>query len=160
MVMAAHARMPSNGFNYFRRVGVNRTDRPHLFFGDHERPRNELPHVGPSLTGTAFALLEPRKGAVTVESDREVLQKLLEGIPVGISVGDAYVGEVNEQGIPHGQGNMKYADGRNFTGGFQHGRFHGDGCILVYSNGTRYEGGFREGVRHGKVPCTQLSLSG
>ena len=52
-------------------------------------------------------------------------------IPLHIRYGDGsrYIGE-QLQGEPHGEGILTYANGRYYTGGFQHARFHGKGVLF------------------------------
>ena len=147
--MAANSRLPEHGYNYFARMAVARTDRPHFFFGDFQQPRSELPEVGPKIANSVLAMLSPAAGAVTVDSDRLVLAKLVAAFPVPLSQPESYDGATNSKGLPHGQGKKVYEDGRVYEGAWADGEYHGEGSLL-YANGTLYRGGFRKGKRNGK----------
>lgn len=49
-------------------------------------------------------------------------------------------------GVPHGFGTMKFANGNTYTGGFHMGKFHGQGS-LHFTAGNRFEGTWRYGEK-------------
>lgn len=64
-----------------------------------------------------------------------------------------YEGEVNESGLPHGQGVMTWSSkwhSRRIEGEFRDGKAHGQGVYTGGQAGDRYEGEFREGYFHGQ----------
>ena len=60
-----------------------------------------------------------------------------------------YKGEIcNDDGLPHGFGDMIYLDGRKYIGSWKLGRWHGKGKA-VFENGDVYEGNYDNDQRHG-----------
>jgi len=85
-----------------------------------------------------------------------------------------YIGEVNSQGQPHGNGKVEFIDGSRYTGQFKLGKRDGEGVYyypvtskcqsyegsyandkpegygaISYRNGDRFEGSFKDGKKHG-----------
>ncbi len=60
-----------------------------------------------------------------------------------------YVGQVNEQSLPHGRGKMNFANGDYYEGDFVNGKRTGKGT-LKFANGNIYEGDFVNDMPHGK----------
>lgn len=147
--LAANSKMPAHGYNYFERVSLARADRPHFFFGDWQKSHRELPEVGPKIANSVLTILSPAAGAVTVESDRQVLANLVAAFPVPLPQRESYDGATNSDGLPHGHGKKIYEDNRVYEGGWVDGEYNGEGSLL-YANGTIYTGGFRNGKRHGQ----------
>ena len=61
----------------------------------------------------------------------------------------SYEGEVDDKGLPHGEGVATHPDGRSFTGHWQHGKWHGEGT-LIYADGSTYDGEWLDGKWHGQ----------
>ncbi|MBO7067919.1 MAG: protein kinase [Bacteroidaceae bacterium] len=70
----------------------------------------------------------------------EVSNKSLR-IPLGQCT---YTGEVDSLGVPHGEGEARFTDGRTYKGTFVHGVAEGEKSLFVYENGDTYEGSFRK----------------
>lgn len=51
-------------------------------------------------------------------------------------------------GLKHGQGMFKWANGTTYTGNFTHGNIEGQG-VQTMANGDRYEGEFKKSRRWG-----------
>jgi len=62
--------------------------------------------------------------------------------------GDIFEGTFNKQGLKHGVGRLKFADGTYFEGFFKDGLFNGFGTLTL-SDGTKYEGQFENGKYNG-----------
>jgi prepilin-type processing-associated H-X9-DG protein len=50
----------------------------------------------------------------------------------------------------HGNGNITYADGTYYSGGFKNGKMDGNGK-RYYENGDKYTGDWKEDMRHGSA---------
>lgn len=144
--------MPLNdglSFKYFERIGNHRRDRPHLFCTCHMfRDENKYYLITlPRLSKSVLKMLNPldeNNSKLTVESDRDNIHRIMQvaGFDETLltdPVHDVYEGELNDKGLPHGQGMIKYANGDEFTGGFNDGKRHGHG-VLYYANGNTYDG--------------------
>ena len=53
--------------------------------------------------------------------------------------GDVFEGTFNKNGLKHGIGRLRFADGSTYEGSFKDGFFHGLGT-LVLTDRTKYEG--------------------
>ena len=62
---------------------------------------------------------------------------------------DVYEGAKNEDGQPHGQGTMEYANGNKYVGEWSRGKMSGKG-IMKYANGDIYDGNCRDGKKYGE----------
>lgn len=60
-----------------------------------------------------------------------------------------YVGQVDDNGKPHGYGRKKFKDGRNYVGEFLNGNIQGKGTIQ-YANEDVYTGDFVDNKKHGE----------
>lgn len=60
-----------------------------------------------------------------------------------------YVGQVDDDGKPHGYGRKRYKDGRYYTGEFLNDKKEGKGTIQ-YKNGDVYTGDFIDDNKHGE----------
>lgn len=69
-------------------------------------------------------------------------------IPFG-AYGDKYLGEVNKDGLPHGQGESFSSHGGGYVGHWKNGVYHGYG-IKTWHNGDVYNGNWKLGNRHGQ----------
>jgi hypothetical protein len=58
--------------------------------------------------------------------------------------GDVYRGEF-KAGRKHGQGEIRYSNGRRYVGSFKKGRKHGMGTYTL-ADGSHYEGFFEKGT--------------
>ena len=56
-------------------------------------------------------------------------------------IGDVFEGTFNKNGLKHGVGRLRFADGSTYEGFFKDGFFHGLGT-LVLTDKTKYEGIF------------------
>ena len=70
----------------------------------------------------------------------EVSEKSL-SIPLGQCI---YTGEVDSLGVPHGEGEAQFADGRSYKGTFVHGVVEGAKSVFKYENGDTFEGSFKK----------------
>lgn len=82
------------------------------------------------------------KEAIILHENTEkpaVVTKKIIDIPQGNCT---YTGEVNEQGIPNGNGQAWFSDGRYYKGSFVNGNMHGDNAYFSYKEGDVFEGSF------------------
>ena len=151
MFLGSNCPLTEDGLKYFEQLGVTtRNDRPHLLFGDHQIPRTELPEVAPRLSNKTLGHFHPVEGAVTNVEDLVKIKALTDLFDVDNRTTDTYEGETDEEGKPHGQGKMLYANGAVYEGKWSHGDWKGYGSYL-FPNGTLYKGGWKsKNVRHGK----------
>ncbi|MDA3957381.1 hypothetical protein [Oceanispirochaeta sp.] len=63
-----------------------------------------------------------------------------------------YLGSVNPENRPEGQGEFWSKDGSRYSGGFFNGEMEGKGNLL-HKNGSSYTGEFQKGLPHGKGEC-------
>jgi hypothetical protein len=61
----------------------------------------------------------------------------------------SYIGDINSQGIPNGQGDGTFSDGTNYVGSWVNGKITGKGK-MIFPNGTIYEGDFLNGHPNGQ----------
>ena len=66
---------------------------------------------------------------------------------------DIYVGEVNNNGEPQGQGKMTYGNGDVYEGAWNDGKKHGQGK-MIYEDGNVYDGMWKDGKPNGKGKMT------
>ena len=59
-----------------------------------------------------------------------------------------YTGPVDQQGLPHGKGLAKFAQGDTYDGYFDHGTFDGQCTYLNYREGDRFVGTYRDNARY------------
>ena len=91
-----------------------------------------LMKVSPSDDKKHFLLMEDRKWVTDKYGDQ-----------------GQYKGEIcNDDGLPHGFGDMIYLDGRKYIGSWKLGMWHGKGKA-VFENGDVYEGNYDNDQRHG-----------
>ena len=55
-----------------------------------------------------------------------------------------YEGEVNEEGLRHGKGNVTYSNGTVYVGQWENGLMHGKGMVRHIDN-SWYQGDWKEG---------------
>ena len=65
----------------------------------------------------------------------------------------SYIGELDFDGRPHGQGRHKYSDGSSYTGDYKAGVPHGYGEML-YVSGASFHGFYTKGLKHGQGTYT------
>ena len=61
-----------------------------------------------------------------------------------MQVNCTYTGAVNDEGVPNGEGEAWFDDGRYYKGNFVYGSMDGDNAYFVYPNGDAYEGSFKD----------------
>ena len=61
-----------------------------------------------------------------------------------MQVNCTYTGAVNDEGVPNGEGEAWFDDGRYYKGNFVYGSMDGDNAYFVYPNGDTYEGSFKD----------------
>lgn len=156
-------------FNYFRRTNNHRTDRPHLFctetiFGKEDSYYLiSLPHLSKGV----LQLLNPLdldNSDLSVESDRANIQAIMQlsgynAEEFHMPLKDIYEGEVDEKGRRHGKGVIKYANGNEFHGQFEHNKRHGKG-IYFYGNGDKFEGIWKDDERDENSPFVATLANG
>lgn len=69
--------------------------------------------------------------------------------------GGVYHGPL-QQGLMHGQGEIRWPDGSRYQGGFVAGLYHGQG-VMEYADGSRYEGEWQAGEFVGSDPSDSIS---
>ena len=69
----------------------------------------------------------------------------------------AYTGEIF-RGVPHGQEEWTFTDGRRFIGKFKKGYFHGY-VDATFSDGSSYVGYYHRNLRHGYGTVTKIDGS-
>ena len=147
-----HANVDTDRIDKFAaglRFAAQHGRRPHLLYGTLESLLDSMPIVLEPLQNSYLARLNPLDGSLSVESDKPkiaALMALLEPFMKSISVG--YVGEVDDQGLHHGQGSEVFPSGDCYKGQWVHGVKCGVGTF-EYSFGDVYEGAWWEGKRHG-----------
>ena len=100
----------------------------------------------------------------------------------GMTSGDQYSGEVDEDGKAHGNGTLNFDEGGYYSGEFKHGKAHGQGTthypgfftyigehrdgrghgygiIENHSTGEKYEGYVVNDMKHGKGKIVKLDGS-
>ena len=68
--------------------------------------------------------------------------------------GSRYVGKINDEGVPHGQGARTWPDGSSDRGAFRDGEANGEG-VRTWPDGSSYRGEFRDGKPHGQGVLTK-----
>ena len=61
-----------------------------------------------------------------------------------MQVNCTYTGAVNDEGVPNGEGEAWFDDGRYYKGTLVYGSMDGDNAYFVYPNGDTYEGSFKD----------------
>jgi len=146
-------------YNFFKRIGSNRTRRPHFFSirlegcEDGTEPVRILPPLGTSF----FKNVDPLKGSLPTTVDeiekerqqcevseiRAMVQKFqCPNFPAG------YEGECDENSQRGGYGIWVDVNGDRYEGQWSKDKFHGFGTYY-YANGCEYEGNFIDGMKEG-----------
>ncbi|MEH6544719.1 MAG: C13 family peptidase [Porticoccaceae bacterium] len=81
----------------------------------------------------------------------QIIDHHIQRIPtLSFADGSTYAGEVNESGLIHGSGHLRWPGGQYYKGEFKDGMMHGQGKLMVPDNVT-IDGNFSEGLAHGKA---------
>jgi hypothetical protein len=123
-----------------------RKDRRHLVYTKHEAVRDAPPAILPPFRHYDLQTLHPCKGNLTNPNDQEKIALLMAPLEQVMEVPPApgYVGDVDEDGLPHGQGTHISDNGDSYTGDWVHGNMEGSGTRR-YLAGVQYEGGYKQG---------------
>ena len=70
----------------------------------------------------------------------------------------SYTGPLDNDSLPHGDGNAQFDRGDTYDGGFEHGVMQGDDCYYRFDNGDIYRGSFED--NHFKEGRIELKSSG
>jgi len=156
--------------------------RPHVFYTSYHLEKRMTPEILPPLQNSWFEDYHPEKGNVSVESDREIVHRLVEELkPFMKTVREGYEGEYNAEGGKHGKGKYVYADGDIYVGEWKDNLMNGYGKYIYangdiyegewkdnlknghgkyfYADGNSYEGAFKDGLYHGHGKCIYASGS-
>lgn len=148
--------------------------RLHVLYGTREFKTNVAPWALPPLQYTYFKEFNPLLGLLSKEQDRSKIEYLINELKPYIKEIDsnAYAGEVDEAGNPHGRGELSYTNGEIYEGEFVHGlregrgkmtyatgavcvgdfqgdKLDGPNCEMYYANGDIYIGGYKGGSKFG-----------
>ncbi len=130
------------------RTCIEQNRRPHLLMGTNELERNMPPIVLPPTRSIFFRKNDPRKGKLTFESDRGLINELVDIISINNDE-EGYIGERNAEGRKHGQGTYTSASGNVYKGEYQDGEMHGQGTY-TFVDGDIYDGNWKDGQKHGQ----------
>lgn len=127
-----------------------RGKRPHLLYGTREFESRGGLRILPALLGRYLDQYDPASGDVTKEADRATLSRFRDRLSPYLKNEDPpeYFGDVDEDGLPHGQGRVVAPDYTVYEGQFRHGVKHGSAQVQ-YANGMSFLGEYKEGQRHG-----------
>ena len=140
----------SNGIRFH----LENNRRAHILYGDYEHNHIWQPKVLDPIQNSYFEKYHPSKGNLTVASDIEVINRLVEELKPHMKfVEVGYVGATNALGVRHGYGIYNYDDGDIYEGEWIDDKRHGYGKFK-YQNGLVYEGEFVNGKKHGKGKYT------
>jgi len=145
MYLGSHAHLPPNGFNFFFRKQINRTDRPH-FFSISEL--GDTLFTLPSLNASWLQKLNPVHGALTSKDDRNSVINIMKKFPLPKDVAVGYVGDLKD-GVKCGFGTLIYDNCDKYVGEWKDGKRHGTGTHF-YANGDRYEGSWENDMASGR----------
>jgi len=122
--------------------------RPHMLYGDREVNRNIQPIILPPLQNSYYDRLDPKKGKLSVASDVVLIEQLIEELePYKKIQKEGYEGEYRD-GLKHGRGVFRYANGDVYEGEFKDGRLNGRG-VMNYASGSVYDGQYDDDKRNG-----------
>ena len=142
--------LPKDGFPWFETCVpfTWRRDRPH-FVITPKRVGNRASLITlPRLSRSILQNYSPRDGRLQREDDRPAIEAIMKACRFDETHADAYQGQVDAEGRPHGLGSIVFRDGETYTGEWVHGRREGQG-VTKYSDGAVYEGGYLHDLRHG-----------
>eukprot|EP01040_Poterioochromonas_malhamensis_P010222 gene10222-11119_t len=124
--------------------------RPHFLYSTRQSEKNEPAILLDPLVNSMLEKYHPLQGEVTKQSDREKIEELFQALQSYIKPTESgYIGEVNENGKPHGRGRFLYANGDIYDGEWNDGERHGKGRQRFVS-GDLYEGDWTDGIMQGK----------
>lgn len=122
-------------FKYGLKLHATNEVRPHMLYGISEMEGNLMPLMLPPMLFSYYDKLDPMKGEVTVKSDLEKIQEL-----------------VNDLQEYREKKEKKYcASAVGFKGTLKNGieSLEGEGTY-IYANGDRFEGSFKDNKKSGK----------
>jgi len=159
------------------RVSYQNNRRPHYLFGTREDRLIINPTQLPPLQNSFFTEYHPSKGTVTVESDVQKIEQLVnELLPHMTFAKEAYVGDyemfpmtesdslkqmetsdsvegtsaaTGTRKMRHGRGTMEFENGEVYSGEWQHDKQHGEG-MHTYADGGVYTGHWVSGEKCGE----------
>eukprot|EP01038_Epipyxis_sp_PR26KG_P004362 gene4362-6170_t len=138
-------------FKFGLHVHQSHQRRPHMLYGTRESHLNIQPLVLPPLQNSIFKQLHPNDGFISFPSDRIKIEELVNQLlPIMVFVQPEYVGDLDNNGLPHGVGKMIYdnSNGEIYFGEFYLGMKHGKGEICA-GNGSKYVGDWMNDKKHG-----------
>ena len=147
MFFAAHIPVISSDnrlqkFSAGLRTALSIGRRIHLLYGTRESVGRFGPIVLPPLLHSYFEKYHPLEGNLTVQSDRNKIQQLVQQLePYMTKTKYGYEGDRNAAGEMHGKGRFSYSNGDVYEGMFLHNERHGQGK-LYFCTGSVYEGYF------------------
>jgi hypothetical protein len=123
--------------------------RPHILYGSKEYSNQVPPYILPPLQNIWFEKYHPSQGNLSVESDREKINFLVEQLkPLMKPITIGYTGDRNELGEPNGVGQFQLDSGNHYEGDWKNNKKHGKGKFL-WSNGNSYVGNWVNDCRSG-----------
>jgi hypothetical protein len=109
--------------------------RPHFLYGTTEHTSNLFPIILPPLKNSYFEDLNPIKGKITQEGDRDKITALVDALKPLMKPSESYYkGPRNSDGNPHGQGEELAENGNFYQGDWVEGKKSGQG-LLIYASG-------------------------
>ena len=130
--------------------------RPHILYGSKESRELRPPRFLPPLQNSYFEQFNPCLGTVSVPSDMEKINELVEVLkPYMKKTVVGYTGE-RKGNLMHGYGKMVYENGSVYEGRWAYDKANGRGTI-TYASGAMYTGGWKDGVMHGQGVYTYAS---
>lgn len=128
--------------------------RPHFLYSTQHFDQNELPILLDPLVNSMLDKYHPMQGEMTKSSDRPKIQELFDTLLSYMKPTESgYIGEVNEEGKPHGRGRFLYVNGDIYEGQWSDGERHGKGRQRFIA-GDVYEGDWIYGIMEGKGKYT------
>lgn len=123
--------------------------RPHFLFGHREMALGSGPLILPPLQYSYFNDYHPLKGNLSVASDIDHIQTLIDELMPYMDRKLGYVGELDAEGLKRGHGMFRYDNGDVYEGQWKHDQRHGEGR-LQYLNGDVYQGSWVQDVKEGQ----------
>lgn len=120
--------------------------RAHFLISNHFERRSHI--ILPPLQNSYFERFHPEKGVLSVETDKEKIQLLVNDLlPYMTFAENAYEG-MRFHGKRVGHGIMRYCNGDVYEGDFLNDFCHGEGRLRTF-DGDVYSGSFIEGKKCG-----------
>ena len=108
--------------------------------------------LGAEAAGQAWSATEGLQLVQERQAEREAEQarrsEQADERRIELPGGSVYIGQLGEDGKPHGTGTLVWADGGRYKGEWAAGRRHGTGTY-VFASGGWYEGEWSAGEQHG-----------